>query len=363
VKPLLNLFDYGHAAAQQLDPKALGYFASGADDEVTLGHNRRAWEELRLRPRAFTDVSKRDLSTTVLGHKLDLPFFVAPMAFQQMAHPEGELATVRAAGDAGTAYCLSTISNKPVEEVLAAATGPVFFQLYVIQDRERGHDLVARVAEAGCQALVVTVDTPLIGNREADSRTGFTMPTHLRLPNLPGEGAELKRGSEDPGSALFRFAKKCLDPSLSWKDLEAFASRTSLPVIAKGILRADDARRAVDHGAKGIVVSNHGGRQLDTSVPTAWALPEIVAEVGSEAEVYVDGGIRRGTDVLKALSMGARAVLVGRPVMWGLALNGQQGVAHVLQLLKEEVDLAFALAGCRGVADCTPDLLWKEIRR
>ncbi len=355
---LLNLQDYRDAAQKRLDPKALGYFASGADGEVTLRHNQRAWEALRLRPRAFVDVSERDLSVDVLGHTLALPFLVAPMAFQKMAHPEGEIAAVRAAGRMGTAYCLSTISNTPVEEVLAAASGPVFFQLYVIQDRERGHDLVARVAEAGCKALIVTVDTPLIGNREADARTGFSMPTHLRLPNLPGEGKELTHTSEDPGSALFRFAKKCLDPSLSWKDLDAFASRTSLPVIAKGILRADDARRAVDHGANAIVVSNHGGRQLDTAVPTAWALPEIVEAVGDKAQVYVDGGIRRGTDVIKALSLGADAVLVGRPVLWGLAVDGEAGAHHVLSLLRDEVDLGFALAGCKSTSDCTHDLLW-----
>ena len=357
---LLNLRDFEQEARTRLDLKALGYFTSGADDEVTLQANQQAWGDLFMRPRAFVDVASRDLSVDVLGQRLSVPFFVAPMAFQRLAHPEGELAAVRAAGDLGTAYCLSTISNTPVEDVVAAATGPVFFQLYVIQDREKGHELVSRVAEAGCRALVVTVDTPLIGNREADARTGFVMPKHLRLPNLPNEGEELTRTSNDPGSALFRFARKCLDPSLSWRDLDAFASRTSLPVIAKGILRADDARKAVDHGATAIVVSNHGGRQLDTAVPTAWALPEIIDAVGDRAEIYVDGGIRRGTDIIKALALGARAVLVGRPVLWGLAVNGRDGARQVLELLRDEVDLGFALAGCRTTGECTEDLLWRK---
>lgn len=360
MRELLNLEDYRRAARDVLSDKAWGYFSSGADSEQTLGHNRRAWEGLRLRPRAFVDVSKRDLSVNVLGHRIQVPFMVAPMAFQGMAHPEGEIATVRAAGKLNTAFCLSTISNSRVEEVLAAATGPVFFQLYVVQDRERAHDLVARVSEAGCSALFVTVDTPLIGNRESDVHTQFTMPPHLRLPNLPEDGQEMARESSDPGSALFRFAQKSLDATLTWKDLEAFASRTSLPVVAKGILRADDARRAVDHGAKGIVVSNHGGRQLDTAVPTAWALPEIVDAVGDHAEVYVDGGIRRGTDVLKALALGARAVFLGRPILWGLALDGEAGVSSVMDILQRETDLAFALAGCTSTADCTPDLIWQE---
>ncbi|MEE2780123.1 MAG: alpha-hydroxy acid oxidase [Myxococcota bacterium] len=355
---LLNLHDYEVAARSALDENALGYFASGADDQRTLEHNTGAWHELRLRPRAFVDVDTRDLSTTLLGQTVSMPLGIAPMAFQRMAHPDGELAVVRAAGDLGAIYCLSTISNTSVERVMEEARGEVWFQLYVDRVRSRAQDLVSRVEAAGCGALVVTVDTPLLGNRDADVRNGFTMPAGLELPNLPGHGGALRGEKSEPGSTLANFARDSLDASLTWKDLEAFAAGTRLPVIAKGVLRADDARRAVDHGAQAIIVSNHGGRQLDTAIPTAWALPEIIDAVGDQVEVYVDGGIRRGTDALKALALGARAVFVGRPVLWGLALDGEAGVDRVLSILRQELDLAMALAGCPDLAACTRDLLW-----
>jgi 4-hydroxymandelate oxidase len=360
MKSLLKLADFESAAAEVLDPMTLGYFASGSDDQVTLAENGRAWQALRLRPRNFVDVSNLDLSTTVLGQSVEWPVLVAPMAFQQLAHPEGEVATVRGVGAMGTVFCLSTISNRPMEEVLQAATGPIWFQLYVDRDRDRAVELIRRAERAGCQALMLTVDTPRIGNRESDVHTGFTMPAHLRLPNLRHDGVALTRESAEPDSALARFAAQSLDPSLTWKDLEWFASQTSLPVVAKGILRGDQARKAVDHGARAVVVSNHGGRQLDTTIPTAWALPEVVEAVGTDAEVYVDGGIRRGTDVLKALSLGARAVLVGRPVLWGLALEGADGVTRVLRMLREELELAMMLAGCPDLSACTTDLVWHE---
>ena len=360
---LLNVYDYEIAAREVLDANALGYFASGADGQRTLADNRRAWQDLRIRPRAFVDVESRDLSTTVLGQAVSMPMLVAPMAFQRMAHPDGELAAVRACGDLGTIYCLSTISNTPVERVVAEAPGGVWFQLYVDRERSRARELVARVEEAGCRALVVTVDTPLLGNRDADVRRGFTMPEHLELPNLPGHGGTLRGEGAEPGSALANFARHSLDPSLTWKDLERFAAETTLPVVAKGVLRGDDARRAVDHGARAIIVSNHGGRQLDTAIPTAWALPEIIDAVGDDVEVYVDGGIRRGTDVLKALSLGARCVFIGRPVLWGLAVDGEAGARSVLSIVRQELDLAMALAGCPELSACSSDLIWNSDNR
>jgi len=245
-----------------------------------------------------------------------------------------------------------------MEDVLEAATAPVWFQLYVDRDRSRSLKLIRRAEAAGCKALILTVDTPRLGNRESDVHTRFVMPAHLRLPNLRHDGVALTEAREAPGSALARFAAESLDPSLGWKDLEWFASQTSLPVVAKGVLRADDARRAVEHGAQAVVVSNHGGRQLDTAVPTAWALPEVVEAVGEQAEVYVDGGIRRGTDVLKALALGARAVLLGRPVLWGLAVDGTDGAHEVLEILRREVDLAMMLTGSPNLSACTPDLIW-----
>jgi len=280
------------------------------------------------------------------------------MAFQQLAHPNGEAEMAKATGDMGTIYCLSTISNIPMETVVASTKGKVWFQLYVDRDRTRALDLVARAEEVGCTALVVTVDTPVIGNRERDVRLGFRMPDHMKLPNLPRQGKALSRFSDNPSSALVDFARNSLDPSLSWKDLEQFASKTSLPVIVKGILREDDARKAIEHGAQAIIVSNHGGRQLDGAIPTAWALPKVVQAVEGKAEIYVDGGIRRGTDILKAIALGANAVLVGRPMLWGLSVNGYHGCHDVLSILKKEFELAMMLSGSPTIQECSADLLW-----
>ncbi|MEC7985250.1 MAG: alpha-hydroxy acid oxidase [Myxococcota bacterium] len=357
---LLNLQDYEEEARKHLDAMTLAYYSSGADSEHTLRANRAAWQMLHLRPRSFVDVSHIDTSTTVLGQSISFPVLIPPMAFQQLAHPNGEAEMAKAAGEAGTIFCLSTISNIPMQTVIASTKGSVWFQLYVDRDRKRAFDLVQRAEISGARALVVTVDTPILGNREKDVRLGFKMPSHLRLPNLPHNGHALTQESKDPSSALANFAKNSLDPTLSWKDLEHFASQTNLPIIAKGILREDDARRAVDHGAKAIVVSNHGGRQLDTAIPTAWALPEIVDAVGNEAEVYVDGGIRRGTDILKALCMGAKAVFVGRPMLWGLSVDGQQGCQRVLAILRTELERAMALSGAPSLPKCTKDLIWQK---
>jgi len=358
---LLNLDDIEKEATKFLEEMTLAYYSSGADSEQTLRDNRKAWQDIRLRPRSFVDVSAIDPSTTVLGHKISLPVLVPPMAFQQLAHPNGEAEMAAAAGDHGIIFCLSTISNIPMQRVVKSTSGPVWFQLYVDRDRSRAINLVHRAKDAGCAALVVTVDTPMLGNRERDVRLGFKMPEHLRLPNLPEDGQALTQISQqDPSSALANFARDSLDPSLTWKDLEAFAQTSDMPIVAKGILRADDARRAVDHGAKAIIVSNHGGRQLDTAIPTAWALPEVVDAVGSDAEVYVDGGIRKGTDILKALALGAKAVLVGRPMLWGLSINGREGCNNVLNILSKEFSLAMALSGSPTVQDCTADLIWSR---
>ena len=359
----LQLEDYRREASKILDDMTYAYYSSGADDERTLQSNRQAWQDIYLRPRSFVDVSKIDTKTTVLGQSISCPILIPPMAFQQLAHPNGEAEMAAAAGQKGTVYCLSTISNIPMEEVVMQCNGHVWFQLYVDKDRQRALDLVSRAEDVGCRALVVTVDTPVIGNRERDVRLGFRMPNHLKLPNLPEDGKELTKKSEDPSSALAKFAQNSLDPSLTWKDLEHFASHTKLPIVAKGIVRGDDALRAIDHGAKAIVVSNHGGRQLDGTIPTAWALSEVIQAVQGRAEVYVDGGIRRGTDILKALAMGAQAVLVGRPFLWGLAINGREGCCDVFRILQEELHRAMMLSGCPSLQDCTRDILWDPTQR
>lgn len=352
----LNLFELEAIAKAKLDEAAFGYYASGANDEISLRDNRAAFERIRLFYRVLVDVSTRDLATTVLGYPVSMPVLVAPTAFHKMAHPDGEAATARAAGAAKTIMMLSSLSNTDVEDVVQAASSPIFFQLYVYRDRKATEALIARVEAAGCRALVLTVDAPLLGRRERDVRNRFCLPAGLSVKNLVSEGyGDVPAHTNDSGLAAY-FAS-LLDPSLTWKDLTWLRSLTKLPVIVKGIVRADDARRAVDCGASAIVVSNHGGRQLDTSPATIDALPAIADAVGKSTELLLDGGIRRGTDVIKAVALGARAVLVGRPVLWGLAADGERGVSRMLGILREELDLAMALLGASRMTEIGRDLL------
>jgi len=354
---LLTVADYETLAATRLPDGALGYYRSGADAEWTLSENQAAWQRITVLPRVLVDVSKRSLRTEILGQTLEMPILVAPTACQAMAHPDGELATARAAGAAGTIMILSSLSNHRVEDVVSAASGPVWFQLYVSRVRDEAHALIERVEAAGCQALVVTVDVPVAGQREADSRSRFSIPEHLDMPNLVGSESSMGETPPPGSSALSELVDRLLDASLDWKDLEALARRTRLPVFVKGVLRADDAIRAMDHGAAGVVVSNHGGRQLDTVPATATVLPGIAEALAGRGTLLVDGGIRRGTDVLKAIALGAHGVLVGRPLLWGLAVEGERGAASVLEVLRSEFDRAMALSGCPDLTACTRDLL------
>lgn len=352
----INLFEIEQLARERLPAMARDYYASGANDEITLRRNREAFDRMDLWYRVLVDVAGRDTTTTVLGEPLSLPVLVAPTAFHKLAHEEGETATARAASAAGTVMVNSTLSNTAVEDVVAAASGPVWFQLYVYRDREATRALVERAEAAGCSALVLTVDAPLLGRRERDVRNRFRLPDDLRIENLFAQGMGTMP-AEHEGSGLAAYFATLLDPSLTWKDVEWLRSITSLPVVIKGLVRPDDAHRAVDHGASAIVVSNHGARQLDTSPATLDALPGVVEAVDDRVEVLIDGGVRRGTDVLKALALGARAVLVGRPILWGLAVGGEQGAARVLQLLHDELDLALALSGCTSVNDIGRNLV------
>jgi 4-hydroxymandelate oxidase len=356
--PLIALHEYEKAAVERLPRMAYDYYASGADDERTLRDNEQAYGRIRLRPRTLVDVGRRELGTTVLGRSVAFPVLVAPTAFQCMAHPEGERATARATRGLGTVMTLSTWATSSLEEVREAGGEGcgLWSQLYVYRDRALTRSLVERAEAAGYEALVLTVDTPFLGRREADVRNGFTLPAGLCLANLAArEGDHLpKRAGE---SGLAAYVKELLDPTLTWKDVEWLRSVTRLPIVLKGVLRGDDARRAVEHGAAGVIVSNHGGRQLDGAMATVDALPEVVEGVAGGAEVYVDGGVRRGTDVLKALALGARAVFVGRPVLWGLAVGGEAGVREVLSILRQELDLAMALAGCPSIEAVTRDLV------
>jgi 4-hydroxymandelate oxidase len=351
-----SLLELEEMAREKLDRLAFDYFAGGAHDERTLRENVAAYARIPIHHRVLVDVSRRSAETTVLGGRVSMPVLIAPTAFHRLAHADGEVATVRAAGAQGTVMILSSLSNTPVEEVVREASGAVWFQLYVYRDRAATEAVVARADAAGCRALVLTVDAPLIGMRERDVRNRFALPPGLSVANMlpAGYGAIAARPGE---SGLAAYIAEMLDPSITWKDIAWLRSLTKLPLVLKGIVRADDARRATDAGVDAIVVSNHGGRQLDTSPATIDVLPQVVDAVGGRCEVLVDGGVRRGTDVLKALALGARAVLLGRPVLWGLALDGRAGVEHVLGILRREIDLAMALAGCATVADVTRDLV------
>jgi isopentenyl diphosphate isomerase/L-lactate dehydrogenase-like FMN-dependent dehydrogenase len=339
---LVNVWEYEAAAAQKLDPGTYGYYAGGAGDEVTLRDNVDAFRRRRLRPRVLVDVAEPSTATSVLGHNVALPLLIAPVAYQRLAHPDGEVAMARAAAAAATVMCLSTLATATPEEV--AATGVArWFQLYVFRDWGVTRELVDRAREAGFSALVVTVDTPLLGRRERDLLTDFRIPADLPVPALG-------RGDLTPVEAVALTSR-----SLSWKDVERLAELARLPLVIKGILTGEDAHLACEHGADGLVVSNHGGRQLDGVEATIDALPEVVEAVDGRIEVLLDGGVRRGTDVVKALALGARAVLAGRAPLWGLVVDGERGAARVLSLLRDEIELALQLVGCRSPADVTPE--------
>ncbi len=338
---LINVFDYEMLAEERMEPVYWDFYAGGSDDEVTARANQTDFARIRLRPRVLVDVSTCDTSTSVLGQAVKIPILVAPTALHCMAHPEGECATVQGAGAVGTLMVASTVATRTMEDIAQAASGPLWFQLYVYPTLEVAAGLVRRAEAAGYQAIVMTVDLPVLGNRERDRR--HEMP----IPPPPFVEANLE-GVERVGQQWV---------PLTWETVDWLRSITSLPIVLKGILTAEDALLAVEHGVSGIVVSNHGGRQLDSCVTGIEALPEIVEAVAGRCEVYMDGGIRRGTDILKALALGARAVLVGRPVLWGLAVNGAQGVQHVLEILRSELELAMKLSGCPTLASINRSLV------
>jgi 4-hydroxymandelate oxidase len=352
----INLLDYEQLAREKLPRMIFDYYAGGADDGVTLRENSAAYDRLRLRPRTLIDVSQRSAATTLLGQAIPAPIVIAPMAMAGMAHPDAELAMARGAD--GIPLALSTLSSCSLEDVAQAATTPLWFQLYVYRNRDITRKLVERAEAAGYQVLVITVDAPMAGNRERDRRNHFKLPEGVSLKNLKDFKLD-QIGEQADDSSIAAYASSQLDPALTWKDIDWLRSITKMPVILKGILRADDAQQAYDHGAVGIVVSNHGGRQLDTVPASIEVLAEINTAVGGKLDIILDSGVRRGTDILKALALGAKAVMVGRPVMWGLAVNGEAGVRHVLHILRTEFDTAMALSGCTSVTDIQPHLIWK----
>lgn len=352
----LNLAEY-EAAARAVLPEMMYWYLDGAAcDRITFNENRLAYGRWRLLPRVLRGLRDIDLSTTVLGQPISMPVMLAPVGMHRTVHDEGELATARAARAAGTIFTLSTVATYPIEEV-APLCDQWWYQLYIYKDREITRDLVRRAEAAGAGALVVTVDTPVLGRREMDERGHFVLPEHVTIANVERSVRGLERmPANAAGSALSAYTNN-FDASLSWEDLDWLASITKLPIIPKGVLAAADARLAIEHGAKALIVSNHGGRQLDGSVATLDALPAIAREVNNAIEVYLDGGIRRGTDVVKALALGARAVLIGRPYAWGLAHDGEAGVLRVLELLRAELLNAMMLCGCAKPSEISRELV------
>jgi 4-hydroxymandelate oxidase len=337
----LSLRELEDEARRRLDPAVYDFFAGGAEDEVTVRANEAAFARIGLVPRVLRGGRARELAVTLLGRRAALPVVVAPTAFHRLAHPDGELATGRAAAKAGVVMVVSMASTVAVEEI--AETGAdLWFQLYVQPDLGFTEQLVRRAEAAGCTALVVSVDSPVFGRRERDLRNGFLdLPSGMACAHMDGR------------AIAFR-------PDLSWDHIDWLRSVSTLPIVLKGVVHPEDARLAVGHGIDALAVSNHGGRQLDTMPATVELLPQVVGAVGGTIPLLLDGGVRRGTDVVKALALGADAVAIGRPVLWGLAVAGEDGVTRVLELLRAELDLALALCGCRSPGDLSPDLVWRN---
>ncbi|CAN5540109.1 alpha-hydroxy acid oxidase [soil metagenome] len=336
---ILNLFDLENMAERKMTPMAYEYVASGAADEWTLRWNREALDAIKLKPTVLSDVSKLDTRVTLFGHELPYPILIAPTAYHKLMHPEGELATARGAGAASAVYVVSSFTTTPLRDIAEAATQPLWFQLYVRDDREFTKDIVQEAEAHGYRVLCVTVDTAVTGVRNRQQRANFTLPDDVQTPHMPGSLLEQK--------------------PLTWKDIEWLQSFAKTPVLLKGILNPDDAEKAVQSGVSGIIVSNHGGRNLDTVPATIEALPRIAEKIDRRIPVLMDGGIRRGTDVVKAIALGASAVLVGKPVCFGLASAGADGVAKVMEILRNELELTMALMGRASLAHIDRSVIWQ----
>jgi len=350
----VSISDLEAIAQRRMEHMAWEYVSGGAADEITLRWNREAYDKIRLNPHVLRDVGTVDTKVKILGLELSFPVLLAPAALHKLAHPEGELATVRGAGAAQAAMALSTMSSVTLEEVAQSASGPLWFQLYVQKDKGYTAELVKRAEAAGYKALVITVDTPVDGARNRQQRAKFHLPPGVELANLRGMKTEGGQKLDTEHSVF----QNILPQRLTWKDIEWLQSLTKLPVLLKGVLNADDAVLAHKQGAAGILVSNHGARNLDTVPATIDALPRITDKVGGELVVLVDGGVRRGTDVLKALALGANAVLVGRPIFYGLSAAGAAGVQQMLDILRHEFEMAMALTGRSSIAEIDRSVLW-----
>ena len=357
----VTLADFEPLAKARMTHMAYEYVAGGAGDEITLRENESAFDRLRLNPRVLTDVSRIDTRLTLFGQTLDFPILLAPTAYHRLVHPEGEIATVRGSTAAGATLVASSFANTSIEDMAQAAktasrTGALWFQLYVNRDRGFTRDLVQRAEAAGCRALCVTVDSPTTGLRHRETRSGFALPAGIERSNLKALGGTAAGGQNRAHEGTIYNA--VLDPALVWKDLDWLRGISRLPVLLKGILNAEDAARAASIGTA-VIVSNHGGRNLDSVPATIEALPRIVDAVDGRTPVLMDGGVRRGNDVLKAIACGAAAVLIGRPYLFGLAVDGANGIATVVGILRRELEVAMALTGRRSLAEIDRAVLWR----
>lgn len=353
----VNLDEFEPAARRQLSRLAYNYIAGAAGDEITMRRNHEAFASIRLHPRVLVDVSSIDTRIDLLGQKLAFPILLAPASYHKLAHREGETATARGAGLAQATLVVSSYASTPVEEIAKHATQPLWFQIYVHPDRGFTRELVTRAEAAGCRAFCLTVDSPVFGARNREARDRFRLPRGVYAEHLRAIAPHsAKAGHFSYDSIYSPFA----DPSLQWKDIDWLCGITRRPLLLKGVLHPQDASRAAEHGAAGVIVSNHGGRNLDTVPATIEALPRVAEAVRGKIVVLLDGGIRRGTDVLKAMALGAQAVLIGRPYLWGLALGGAEGVAEVVRILRDEFCAAMALCGAPRIDCIGPELLWRD---
>jgi 4-hydroxymandelate oxidase len=353
----VSLADYERLARARLGEAVWSYVAGGGADELTMRWNRDAFERIRLEGRVLCDMAGATTQVELLGMTLPHPIMVAPVAFQKLAHPDGELATVVGASALGAAMVVSTQASVLLEDIAHHAAAPLWFQLYIQHDRGFSHALAERAAAAGYRAIVVTVDAAVNGVRNREQRAGFRFPPGVSAVNLAGMVPQPMPQVGPGESPVF---KGMLDGAPTWRDIEALVKASKLPVVLKGIVSPSDAQAAIDHGAAAVIVSNHGGRALDTLPATIDALPRVADAVAGRIPLLLDGGIRRGTDVLKALALGARAVLIGQPCIHGLAVGGAAGVAHVLGLLRAELEVAMALTGCRTLADIDRNVIWPQ---
>jgi len=356
-----SLSDFEPAAKQKVSHMAWEFFNGAAADEITMRWNLEAYQRIRLKPRVLVDVSKIDTRITLFGQEHAWPILLAPTAYHKLAHPEGELATARGAGAAGATMVVSTMATTSIEDIAHEATGPLWFQLYMQRDRGFTRELVQRAEAAGCRALCLTVDSPVVGTRNREMRAEFALPQNLSLPHLRGlkvNGVDISTsgaGHTAGGSSIY---SAITDPSMSWKDIEWLLSFAKIPLLTKGVLNPDDADAAVKAGVSGVIVSNHGARNLDTVPATPDALPLVAGRVAGRVPILVDGGVRRGTDIVKALALGATAVQIGRPYLYGLSVAGNAGVTKVVKILQREFEMAMALMGRPTIASIDRSALW-----